>query len=334
MTTDNFDPLTSRVSWSPIRDLHSIARRSRTLLAGKQRAEVREAQRQIEEFRRVAFEAELESAIDEEQARLRQRALHEGDEEAARFFEIIVDGKGEVYCEFRKELQDELENLPQPDDQARLESVLEMIKVGLPLDTASLEAWTEADFLAAHSLALVEEIERELIRLAEPDEEDLKIQSMADELDRAAIAYRSHSQRSGIHLPRFFEAIVRNAFNLALEALDAVGRAELQRAEGALQEVRRQLTGQVNVAKEEATMERGKRRLAANAAVTQRHARTRALREEVLREWDVDRARFPSAERAGEHFADWLERRGFRYQQRTVRDWIRAHAKAKGVVLR
>jgi hypothetical protein len=127
---------------------------------------------------------------------------------------------------------------------------------------------------------------------------------------------------------------VRNAFNLALEAMDSVGKAEFQAADSASQALRRQLARQVSSAEEEAKTERDKRRHAALAAVNLRHARTHEIREEVLREWDADRSRFPSAERAGDYFAAWLEDRGFSYQQRTVRDWIRAHAKAKGVLLR
>ena len=331
MGEERFEPLKSPVSGSLIRDLPLIARRARALLAGKSVSEIGEAQWQIEEARRVAFEHELEAAVDLEKARLRQRALYEGDEDAARFFEIIVDGRGEVHCRFYEGMQEEFEYMPELDDRTRLESALDFINWGLPLDGSTLEDWTGSDFLAAHSMTLVEEVEGTLTRIAEPDDEDLKILQLTTDLDRAAEA-RAGARRP--HMPSFFEIEVRDAFTLAMEALDSVGKAEFRRAESAAQDVRRQLAGQVSSAKEEATAEREKRRLAALNALKQRHSRNRELREEVLREWDADRTRFPSAERAGEHFADWLEVRGFAFQQRTVRDWIRAHAKKQGIVFR
>jgi hypothetical protein len=54
----------------------------------------------------------------------------------------------------------------------------------------------------------------------------------------------------------------------------------------------------------------------------------------VCHEWEKNPSRFSSVEKAGEHFADWLDNQGHSYEPRTVRDWIRAYANEKGVRLR
>jgi hypothetical protein len=66
----------------------------------------------------------------------------------------------------------------------------------------------------------------------------------------------------------------------------------------------------------------------------ERHAKRDKAKALVLQEWQKDVSRFPSAEKAGSHFADWLEAQGYSYEPRTVVTWIREHAKAKGIKLR
>jgi hypothetical protein len=51
-------------------------------------------------------------------------------------------------------------------------------------------------------------------------------------------------------------------------------------------------------------------------------------------EWGKDPNKFSSAEKAGLHFADWLDQHGFSYEPRTVTGWIRAYARKIGVKFR
>ena len=65
-----------------------------------------------------------------------------------------------------------------------------------------------------------------------------------------------------------------------------------------------------------------------------RHEKTYAAKSLVINEWEKEPSAFSSAEKAGLHFADWLEEKGIKYEPRTVTNWIRAHAKQIGIVFR
>jgi hypothetical protein len=67
-----------------------------------------------------------------------------------------------------------------------------------------------------------------------------------------------------------------------------------------------------------------------------RHAARNRAKELVTTEWTKSPSRFPSAEKAGIHFSEWLGSQGVEksYEPRTVTGWIRDHAKKKGIKLR
>jgi hypothetical protein len=65
-----------------------------------------------------------------------------------------------------------------------------------------------------------------------------------------------------------------------------------------------------------------------------RHEKDYAAKEMVINEWKKEPSAFPSVEKAGLHFADWLETNGYQYEPRTVATWIRGYAKQSGLRLR
>ena len=75
-----------------------------------------------------------------------------------------------------------------------------------------------------------------------------------------------------------------------------------------------------------------------------RHARTHEAKSMVLDDWEKNPDRFSSAARAGSYYVDWLEEKKFykdssrgareTYQPLTIINWIREHAKNKGIKLR
>jgi len=72
----------------------------------------------------------------------------------------------------------------------------------------------------------------------------------------------------------------------------------------------------------------------AKALSTARHKKTYDAKAIVIKEWEKDPTRFPSAEKAGKYFSDWLPSQGFSFEPRTVTAWIRTHAQEIGVRLR
>lgn len=67
-----------------------------------------------------------------------------------------------------------------------------------------------------------------------------------------------------------------------------------------------------------------------------RHKKNHKAKAIVIAEWAKDTSAFPSAEKAGRHFADWLVTENIvkTIEPRTVTGWIRDYAKQKGVKLR
>jgi hypothetical protein len=83
--------------------------------------------------------------------------------------------------------------------------------------------------------------------------------------------------------------------------------------------------------KEKATKEKSAKSKALNKI---RHEKNYAAKSMVIDEWKKEPSAFPSAEKAGLHFADWLEAKGMKYEPRTVTTWIRDYAKQIGLRLR
>ncbi len=67
-----------------------------------------------------------------------------------------------------------------------------------------------------------------------------------------------------------------------------------------------------------------------------RHAITNHAKNVVTAEWVKSPSQFPSAEKAGIYFSDWLESQGIvkSIEPRTVTGWIRVYAKQQGIKLR
>ena len=67
-----------------------------------------------------------------------------------------------------------------------------------------------------------------------------------------------------------------------------------------------------------------------------RHAKVNRAKDLVVEEWAKSRARWPSAEKAGSYFADWVveQRLLETIEPRTVSGWIRGYAKLTGIRLR
>lgn len=58
-----------------------------------------------------------------------------------------------------------------------------------------------------------------------------------------------------------------------------------------------------------------------------RHQKRNDAMQKVIEEWEKSISNWPSAEKAGLYFADWLLKQGYEYEPRTVTGWLRGHAK-------
>ncbi|MHB0916661.1 MAG: hypothetical protein ACYC1G_02705 [Thiobacillus sp.] len=117
----------------------------------------------------------------------------------------------------------------------------------------------------------------------------------------------------------------------ALKAMDAICHAEHLRHMERLEEKYATKLKANDLAEAKHGEERSRRNKDLNDA---RHRKRNEAVEKAIREWEKDPSKYPSAEKAGLHLADWLTPQGFEYEPRTVTGWIRTHAKKIGVRFR
>lgn len=66
-------------------------------------------------------------------------------------------------------------------------------------------------------------------------------------------------------------------------------------------------------------------------ASKRRHVKDNEAKEKVLRDWEKEPSRFPSAAQAGRHYTELLAEQGYQFKFRTVRDWILDRKKKLGM---
>ena len=66
-----------------------------------------------------------------------------------------------------------------------------------------------------------------------------------------------------------------------------------------------------------------------------RHKKNYNYKKLVTEEWDKNPNQFPSADKAGNYYANWLrDQHNEEYEPRTVAGWIREHAKSRNIEFR
>ena len=67
---------------------------------------------------------------------------------------------------------------------------------------------------------------------------------------------------------------------------------------------------------------------------SQRHASRNKAVSLVTTDWSKRKTDFRSTEKAGQYYADWLSKKGFEFEPRTITGWIRKFAKENNIILR
>lgn len=328
-----FDPMASGVSSHPIRRLPHIALRARNILAGKLGDEVRWAQTTLHDWIEAFLEQEFQEALDLDESAWTYGADASavsyllGERQGAQRPEPGTVGLVGIVGRFseRPDIRPDMSNTPLPE---ALELCIDLF---FDETDSRFSGWTVAHFFAALALEYVERAEFTLAGISgkPPGKGPMNFRAMRVQYQtRAKIEGRMKGEED---LARAFWS----AYSNALEATEAIRKAERSVSTRDARQLKAGLALTVNKAKSDVhDSERLKRRSLAKQALEHRHKRRNEARSLACCEWDKDRTRFPSAEKAGDYLADWLEARGYNYQQRTVRDWVRAHAKEKGVPFR
>lgn len=302
---ETFDPKTGEIPGYPFTYLPEIAIRARSILSLRSTEQITLIAQKIDDLVQGYFEDEKYWAI-----KTVREKIDAGLCEQEEYFEWDGGTLANGNWLFKEEMLDEMD-VPTPQNTSEVDALKNIIE-----KRDSWLFWKKGD-------AVPEEC---------PEGKDyeffavLSLWQVADALETLTTNRSKHST-----------AI---AADYAIKAIDAVCHAEHLREvefsvhyakttkEKEIVEVfrRQQVELQQQIKQE--------RSANAKALNVHRHTHNHAAKHLVLEEWEKDPSAFFSTEKAGLHFADWLETKGFQLQPRTVTSWIRSHAKQKGIRLR
>jgi hypothetical protein len=362
---DEFDPLNGSVLSYPI-DLSRIANRARSLLKSRSLVQIQSAANtadwMIENYIRDVKQPEeilrLRSIVEQGwQCKHEDNFISDDSEyhDAERFFHFEDHGRGEGAFDFIEDMEYEL--ITQITDKTNeVEALKECIGWYDLNDDAAFPNGQSYEYFAVLSLWLIGDTLRWLNWRPDPESiaNDLQtffsapyppsaipgLSELMNQMNREALqkipALIENYQR-GMQAARSFSGSdatigLSLASASALCAMDAVCYAEHLSAVEQIKTVHASELARTTAEAKRA--EREQRSINAQRLNILRHETRNKARAEALTDWEKDRFRFPSAEKAGSYYADWLEKQGYTYEPRTVRDWILGHAKRIGVKFR
>ncbi len=315
-----FDAVSGAVPEQPFSHLPDIARRARSILNGRSAEQIDATAKRINSELESYFSDLKSQAVDELLVKFRNDPeRYEG------YFDWDGGSVGNGRWNFRREMDDELD-IPTAQNSSKVDALKTIIEnrdscfflpKGAPIPEP--DHWPEG---RTHELFAV----LALLQLA------------------SCLWWTS--QRKG-------STSLSIAGECALEAMDAVCFAEHVREVEWLEQFHAKQLLEVSTCQDDRLRdvtekvrrdskaehdahEREKQSLRAEQLNAARHKGTNAAKELVCGEWAKATDAFPSAEKAGIHFADWLMAGGRvkTIQPRTVTKWIREHAKAIGIRFR
>lgn len=308
-----FDPKTGRVRDTPFQPLSKIMRRARLVLSNRTSEQIisvahsmnwafEEYERNERYMQQLETISNLEHMDDTNQI---------SDYDREKFFKYEIDGhpRNGNKRVFKEEMIHELEiNSPRSWQ-------------GIGLLRACITDWDDIggddfpngrpdEFFAVLSLWL---IEYAIYRLN----------------GSKVIAYQFTHDNYEVHdytKKRFLE--MTDAGNSIIEAMESICESERLQKEDVLHS---------NYKKQEESRqqaEQKKRSMKSEKLNIERHRKTNEAKNDVLSEWSKAPSDFPSAEKAGLHFYEWLKDQGRDFEPRTITGWIRLHAKELGIKFR
>lgn len=314
-----FDPLKSKPPYRPFPEMAGIVSRARWLLHGRTSDQIArlasDADFSIEHYFELARDQEIE------------RLEREGN---TRFCQVIAN-EGEVKFVFDRDKLDELE-IPTADDTSEIEALKESLGGWVDLSEDEVPSAKEHEYFAAMALWFIADaIERLDYRYDQDAHQFVKRENrLLGEFDYSRIGEfvikAMEAVCQGEHL-RDIER-VKDRFEDRIDRLQKALESQQIKTVDAEQAIRDEVAAKLQEEEARRKSEHAKKlsRL--------RHRDRDDARQAVLTAWEQNPTAFPSAEKAGNHYADWLQSQGKSFEPRTVTGWIRSHAKDKGIKFR
>lgn len=322
----DFDPVSGYVPEHHFSLLPDIARRARSILSGRTAEQIDSAAKKINSEIENYFRDLKDQAVDELTVK-----FWNSPEEYEEFFEWDGGTRANGRWLYRHEMDEELD-IPTAQNTSEVDALKTIIEdrdssIFLPEGAPVPEPdhWPEGrtdELFAVLSLWL-----------------------LADSIEFAQGRGKYGSSLAGEYALKAMDAVCHAEHVREVEWLEQFHKKQLLEATGN-QEARLQNIAadtRQALAAEHLAHEREKQSIRAERLNAARHKTTNEAKDLVCAEWEKATDAFPSAEKAGNFFADWLENKkiGYMakgkqvfYQPRAVTGWIRRRAKEKGIKFR
>jgi len=323
---ESFDPLNGDVPGFPFEYMPEIATRARSMLVYKSKDKITAAavrsNSEIEQY----FRDMKTQAVDELQVKLR-----DDQEEFLRCFEWDGGNSWSGMWVYRDDMDEELE-IPTARNTSEVDALKTIIEdrdscfflpKGAPVP--DIDHWQEG---VTHELFAV-----------------LSLWLLADAIEWVQNGGKYSLSIAGEYAIKAMDAVCHAEHVREVEWLEQFHKkslVEISKAEAShLQEQADRV--RQNVESEIAAHQQSNRSARSAELNRARHAKRNDARRMVAADWEKNINSYPSAEQAGNFYADWLEERGVGYiekgqlkyyQPRAVTEWIRKHAKEKGIKFR
>lgn len=305
-----FDPTKDRLPFGPFNHANTIAWRARSILKGRSREQIVDIAGDIDAILESYFDQERLYGIKEVKA-------------AGRHDLLKTDEDGNV-CSLEDEAYEEF-NIRNSDNTPELYALQEAIHDYFDPSALGIENLSEHEYFAVFALTKLDdyftqyeyEFDMETLQRKKRNNRNLSIGDLS---------------LMGDYLLDAIEAINYSEKKKEIERIS-------QRYETQIRDIKdnseASLEKKVNEVRSEIHEENEKIRKEQSKAGNEiRHALNRSIKKMVLDWFDEDPRKFVSAEKAADEFNERLLDQNLNYAHRTIADWVRKHARERGIRFR
>lgn len=321
---EDFDPLTGKVPYHPFSYLPDIAWRARRLLKSYTSKQIFKLAENIDWSIDVYFQFVKQEEIERLKSEMHESGRYKYDYEAPylndQYFFIWEgdwrEGTGSWIFDYTKECE---LDIPTAENTSEIDALKESLDILEQIDDDGLTNKRPYEYFAVLSLWML----AKAVNYLNPE----IVVKNAERLRKLGFKH----VETNINLSF--------AGGSAIKAMDAVCYAEQLKEIGRIQdshylELAKTHSDYVKAQAKRQDEEASRRKEQSKKLNEARHQKTNEAKNIVTHEWKKQPAKFPSAEKAGLYFADYLKTQGFDYTPRTVTSWIRDYAKQKNIRLR
>lgn len=311
---DNFDPLKTSLSYWPISEAGNIAWRARSLLHGRTISEIKEIAQDASSIIDSYFDIEKDRAIEEIKNEGRYDLL-DGDEDD-RYYSI----KPEAYEDF---------DIRDADTTTNLEALQDAMSSLFDPTVVEIKDLKEYEYFAVMALWFLGDY--------------VKILNYQLDLKAREFVKRPDKEYSSSDVIRMGSIVIQamDAINYAERMRDTLRTEEKYESRIKKIQANQQVMSSVDLQKirdeikqELIDEEKNQLKQWSSASNEIRHKPNRNVKKMVLDLFDENPRQYSSAEKAADYYLEVLQKKNIERSHRTVADWIRAHAKEKGIRFR